>query len=98
MVSFLLVILREQSDRRISCERSACAQEILRFGRSGLISRGIFHVENNVYGLSGLAFVQLITFFPVAFLLFEGMLRALDPALEEAAMNLGATRWRIFWT
>jgi iron(III) transport system permease protein len=71
---------------------------ILLFGRSGLISRGVFHVENNVYGLSGLAFVQLITFFPVAFLLFEGMLRAIDPALEEAAMNLGASRWRIFWT
>lgn len=71
---------------------------ILLFGRSGLISRGLFHVENNVYGLSGLAFVQLITFFPVAFLLFEGLLRALDPSLEEAALNLGASRWRVFWT
>jgi len=71
---------------------------ILLFGRSGLISRGLFHYENNVYGLSGLAFVQLITFFPVAFLLFEGMLRALDPSIEEAALNLGATRWRVFWT
>jgi iron(III) transport system permease protein len=71
---------------------------ILLFGRSGLITRGLFHFENNIYGLSGLAFVQLVSFFPVAFLLFEGLLKAVDPSLEEAAANLGATRWRVFRT
>lgn len=71
---------------------------ILLFGRSGLITRGVLGYENNIYGLSGLAFVQLVSFFPVAFLLFEGLLKAVDPALEEAAANLGATRWRVFRT
>ncbi|HET7770795.1 MAG TPA: ABC transporter permease subunit, partial [Chloroflexota bacterium] len=71
---------------------------ILLFGRSGLITKGVFGYENNIYGLSGLAFVQLVSFFPVAFLLFEGLLRALDPSLEEAAANLGASRWRVFHT
>ncbi len=69
---------------------------ILLFGRSGLITRGLLGLETNIYGLPGLTIVQLVTFFPVAFLLFEGMLKALDPALEEAATNLGASRWRVF--
>jgi len=69
---------------------------ILLFGRSGLITRELLGLETNIYGLPGLTLVQLVTFFPVAFLLFEGMLKAVDPALEEAAANLGASRWRIF--
>jgi iron(III) transport system permease protein len=71
---------------------------ILLFGRSGLITRGVFGYEANVYGLPGLLFVQLVSFFPVAFLMFEGLLKAVDPSLEEAAANLGATRWRVFRT
>lgn len=71
---------------------------ILLFGRSGLISKGLFGIENNIYGLPGLTLVQVVTFFPVAFLLFEGLLRALDASLEEAALNMGASRFHIFRT
>ncbi len=71
---------------------------ILLFGRSGLISKQVFHIENNIYGLQGLFIVQVITFFPVAFLLFEGLLRSLDASLEEAALNMGASRFHIFRT
>jgi iron(III) transport system permease protein len=71
---------------------------ILLFGRSGLITRGLLGLETNVYGLPGLLFVQVVTFFPVAALLLEGLLRALDPSLEEAALSLGASRWRVFRT
>ncbi|MBE9473167.1 MAG: iron ABC transporter permease, partial [Chloroflexi bacterium] len=42
--------------------------------------------------------VMAISFFPVAYLTLLGMMRALDPALEEAAVNLGASRWRVFRT
>jgi iron(III) transport system permease protein len=71
---------------------------ILLFGRSGAISKGVFGIENNIYGLQGLTIVQVVTFFPVSFLLFEGLLRSLDASLEEAALNMGASRWHIFRT
>jgi iron(III) transport system permease protein len=71
---------------------------ILLFGRSGLISKGVFGIENNIYGLQGLTLVQVVTFFPVPFLLFEGLLKALDASLEEAALNMGASRFHIFRT
>lgn len=71
---------------------------ILLFGRSGAISKSIFGIENNIYGLQGLTLVQVMTFFPVAFLLFEGLLRSLDASLEEAALNMGASRGHIFRT
>lgn len=71
---------------------------IFLFGRQGLVSKGIFGIELTPYGFGGLVFVQMITFFPVAYLLFDALLRQLDPALEEAAYNLGASRLRILRT
>lgn len=71
---------------------------ILLFGRSGLISKGVFGIEYNIYGFVGLLLVQVVTFFPVAMIVFEGMLRQLDASLEEAALGMGASRWQIFRT
>ena len=34
----------------------------------------------------------------MAFLLLAGVLNAIDNSLEEAAMDLGASRWKVFWT
>ncbi len=71
---------------------------IFLFGRRGLVTYGVFGVSYDVYGLQGLVFTQVLTFFPVSYLVFDGLLRALDPSLEEAALNLGASRLRIFRT
>ena len=71
---------------------------IFLFGRQGLLTRGLLHWETDPYGLTGLLFVQTITFFPVAYLIFDSLVRQLDPALEEAALNLGASRARILRT
>ena len=71
---------------------------IFLFGRQGLLTRGLLHWETDPYGLTGLLFVQAITFFPVAYLIFDSLVRQLDPALEEAALNLGASRARILRT
>ena len=60
--------------------------------------RDLLGLDVNIYGLQGLTIVQVVTFFPVAFLLFEGLLRSLDASLEEAALNMGASRWHIFRT
>jgi iron(III) transport system permease protein len=72
---------------------------ILLFGRQGLISKTLLGMENaNIYGFKGLVLVQTLTFFPVAFLALAGLLRSINPALEEAAQNMGAGKWRTFAT
>jgi len=71
---------------------------IVLFGRNGLISKGIFGVRYNIYGLHGLTLVLALSYFTVVYLNLKGMMQALDPALEEAATNLGASKWRIFRT
>jgi iron(III) transport system permease protein len=42
--------------------------------------------------------VMSLSFFPVAYISLSGLMRALDPALDEAATNLGASRWHTFRT
>jgi iron(III) transport system permease protein len=76
---------------------------ILLFGRSGLITKGILHMQfapgdTGIYGMRGLVFVQIITFFPVAYLIIRSLLERIDPSMEEAALSLGASKWHIFRT
>jgi iron(III) transport system permease protein len=71
---------------------------IVLFGRSGLITRRLLGIRYDIYGLDGLILVLSISFFPVAYLTLLGMMRALDPSLEEAATSLGAGKWRSFRT
>ncbi|CAN5296320.1 N/A [soil metagenome] len=71
---------------------------IILFGRSGVITRDLLGLDVNIYGLQGLVLVMSLSFFPVAYISLSGLLRALDPALDEAATNLGASRWRTFRT
>ncbi|MFA6784592.1 MAG: iron ABC transporter permease [Sphaerochaeta sp.] len=67
---------------------------ILLFGRSGFFAGAI----GNIYGLTGLTIVEVIAYSPTAFLALVGVLQAIDPALEEAAMDCGASRIKIFKT
>lgn len=76
---------------------------ILLFGRAGLVTHdwlGITFTRgmNDIYGLDGLVFVQIITFFPVSYLIIRAMLERLDPSMEEAAQSLGASRFHILRT
>lgn len=63
------------------------------FGRSGLISRELFGVRHDISGLDGLTLAISISFMPIAYLNFVGMLRSLDPSLEDAAADLGGGVW-----
>src|SRR5262249_15032978 len=74
------------------------ASYIMLFGPRGLVTYGIFGVSPNILGLSGLWGVQTIAFFPYAYLLIADVLSRSDPRLEQAARNLGAGPWRVFWT
>ena len=70
---------------------------IMLFGKAGIITRhalGIY--DNNVYGFWGIALVQTMTFFPVCYMMFKGLLKNIDPSLEEAARDMGASRWKVF--
>lgn len=71
---------------------------LLLFGRNGMISRGWLGVRYDIYGLDGLSLVLTLSYFTVAYMNLKGMMQALDPALDEAATNLGASKWRIFRT
>ena len=68
------------------------------FGRRGMITHGLLGAETNIYGLTGLTLVMVLSFFPVAYMNFRGLLSSLDPALDEAAANLGANKWHTFKT
>ena len=70
---------------------------IMLFGKAGIITRHLLGIyDNNVYGFWGIALVQTLTFFPVCYMMFRGLLRNIDPSLEEAARDMGASRWKVF--
>ncbi|MGN7453986.1 ABC transporter permease [Paenibacillus pasadenensis] len=69
---------------------------ILLFGRQGLVSKHLLHLNLDIYGWQGLWLVQTITFFPYAFTVIHGVMQAAAAHLEHAAHNLGASRWQAF--
>ncbi|WNV90051.1 iron ABC transporter permease [Umezawaea sp. Da 62-37] len=71
---------------------------VVLFGRNGVISQGVFGVPYDIYGLDGLTIALALSFFPVVYLTLVGMMRRLDPSLDEAATSLGAGRAKVFLT
>ena len=77
---------------------------ILLFGRQGVVTKELLdetlHLINaatfNIYGMHGIILSQIFTFLPVAFVMLHSVLVQLDTRLEEAAENLGASRWYTF--
>ena len=70
---------------------------ILLFGRGGIITRELLKIyDSDVYGLKGIAIVQILTFFPVCYMMLKGLLKNIDPSMEEASRDMGASRWKVF--
>ena len=70
---------------------------IMLFGKAGIITRYVLGIyDNSVYGFWGIAVVQTLTFFPVCYMMLKGLLKNIDPSLEEAARDMGASRWKVF--
>ena len=70
---------------------------IMLFGKAGIVTRHLLGIyDNNVYGFWGIAIVQTMTFFPVCYMMFRGLLKNIDPSMEEAARDMGATRMGVF--
>ena len=70
---------------------------IMLFGKAGIITRFLLGIyDNSVYGFWGIVIVQTLTFFPVCYMMLKGLLKNIDPSLEEAARDMGASRMKVF--
>lgn len=70
---------------------------IMLFGNNGLITWNLLRIQNfPIYGFRGLMIAQAVTFFPVAYLTLRGVLESINPTLEDAAMDLGGSRLKVF--
>ena len=71
-------------------------------GESGILPRllqAIFHLDKPILVASGVPAILLVhsyTMYPFFYLFVRNALRNTDRSLEEAAANLGASRWRIW--
>ena len=72
---------------------------IFLFGKQGFITKTLMGITgNNVYGMGSLVVVQVMSFFPIAYLTLSGIVSSIDASVEDAACNMGASRWHTFWT
>lgn len=70
---------------------------IMLFGNNGLITWNLLKIQNfPIYGFNGLFLAQVVTFFPVAYMTMKGVLESMNPVLEDAALNLGGSRLKVF--
>jgi len=71
---------------------------ILLFGKQGFVSKMILRemIQFKIYGFWGLLVVETLTYFSTAYLTLYGVLQAIDPALEDAALDLGASKGKVF--
>jgi len=68
------------------------------FGFNGLVTKQLLGLQDfNIYGRWGVIFSQIFTFAPLAYLSLRGVLQSINPTLEDAAFNIGASKWQAFW-
>ncbi len=68
------------------------------FGFNGLITKQLLGLQDfRIYGFGGVVLSQVFTFAPIAYLSLRGVLASINPTLEDAALNVGASRWQVFW-
>ena len=69
------------------------------FGRQGIITSRMLGMKGfEIYGFHGLVLVQVLSFFPIAYMMLVGLLQMIDPSVEEASRSLGASRLKVFTT
>jgi iron(III) transport system permease protein len=72
---------------------------IFLLGRQGVITKGLFGLDTDaLLGPVGVGIAQTLAFTPTAYLVLIGVVRGLDPVLEEAAQTLRADRWTLLRT
>ncbi|HEY3249267.1 MAG TPA: iron ABC transporter permease [bacterium] len=72
---------------------------IYMFGRRGFVTNGLLGLSTGIFfGPLGVAVAQILAYAPIAYLVLEGVVQAMDAAMEEAAETLGASRWHVLRT
>ncbi|MFJ7974910.1 ABC transporter permease [Peribacillus sp. JNUCC 23] len=73
------------------------------YGESGLIPNaikdlfGLEKVPFKIGGVSGILIVHAYTMYVYFYMTVSAAINKIDPSLEEAAYNLGANRFKVFW-
>ena len=70
---------------------------IFLFGNHGVVTEAL-KLNWDIYGLPGLVLTETLAYFPIAFMILEGVLSKIDPSIEEAALDMGASKLRTFLT
>ncbi len=69
------------------------------FGRRGFVTHQLLGLSTGIFaGPVGVAVAQILAYAPIAYLVLQGIVQAMDAALEEAAETLGASRWYVLRT
>ena len=71
---------------------------LLLLGRRGLVTSTLLGLDVSIYGWHGLWLAQTLSFFPVAYVILRSTLLGIDPTLEQAARDLGASRGQVLRT
>lgn len=71
---------------------------ILLFGRQGFITHKVLGLDVSLYGFWGLLIAQVLSFFPMAYLICSQVLKGINPNLEQSARSLGASELKVFFT
>ena len=74
-----------------------------RGGTVNVYLRTLFGIDSgegpfNIFSMTGLVFVHVLGIIPTMWLFLTAVLRQMDPALEEAALASGASRWQVLRT
>ncbi|MEC2054444.1 iron ABC transporter permease [Peribacillus psychrosaccharolyticus] len=73
------------------------------YGESGLIPNlvkdlfGLKEVPFQIGGVSGILIVHAYTMYVYFYMMVSAAIGKIDPSLEEAASNLGASKFKVFW-
>lgn len=74
---------------------------VLLFGHAGVVTMAFRKMGipiGDIYGMTGIVIVFTLTLYPYVLMPTLAGFKAIDVSVEEAARNLGASRWRIFRT
>ncbi|MEA4877048.1 iron ABC transporter permease [Aminobacterium sp. MB27-C1] len=70
---------------------------IMLFGRRGLITWKILKLHWNPYGAHGIIMMESIGLATIAAFLIIAVLKGIDRSLEQASLDLGASKWSTLW-
>lgn len=77
---------------------SALAWAILASPRAGILATLFPGAGINIYSVTGIVWVLMLSYLPYSFLFCSGPFQAMDPSLEDAARMSGASNMRVAFT